>query len=58
MKIDLAGPNVSLPDSVEIGRRKCEICAFHGLSGRYPLGNVIDLRGADASLSIFKGNKR
>jgi nucleoside 2-deoxyribosyltransferase len=57
MKIYLAGPDVFLPDSVEIGRRKAEICATHGLSGLYPLDNVVDLKAADASRNIFKGNE-
>jgi nucleoside 2-deoxyribosyltransferase len=57
MKIYLAGPDVFLPDAVEIGRRKSQICAFHGLIGLYPLDNVIDLEAADASLKIFKGNE-
>ena len=26
MKIYLAGPNVFLPDAIEIGRRKVELC--------------------------------
>ena len=30
MKIYLAGPDVFLPDAVEIGRRKVDICAAHG----------------------------
>ena len=38
----LAGPDVFLPDSAEIGRRKQAICAAHGLDGRYP-GEGIDL---------------
>jgi nucleoside 2-deoxyribosyltransferase len=57
MKIYLAGPDVFLPDAVEIGRRKAEICAFHGLTGRYPLDNAVDLSASDASLRIFKGNQ-
>jgi nucleoside 2-deoxyribosyltransferase len=57
MKIYLAGPDVFLPDAVEIGRRKSEICASHGLTGLYPLDNVIDLGADDASLTIFKGNE-
>jgi nucleoside 2-deoxyribosyltransferase len=57
MKIYLAGPDVFLPDAVEIGRRKSEICAFRGLTGLYPLDNVIDLKAADASLNIFQGNE-
>lgn len=38
----LAGPDVFLPDSAEIGRRKQEICGAHGLDGLYP-GDGIDL---------------
>ena len=57
MKIYLAGPDVFLPDAIEIGRRKAAICARHGLSGLYPLDNAVDLTAADASLAIFKGNE-
>ena len=57
MKIYLAGPDVFLPDAIEIGRRKAAICARHGVSGLYPLDNVVDLSAADASLAIFKGNE-
>jgi nucleoside 2-deoxyribosyltransferase len=57
MKIYLAGPDVFLPDAVEIGRRKAEICARHGLIGLYPFDNAIDLSAGDASLQIFKGNE-
>jgi nucleoside 2-deoxyribosyltransferase len=55
MKIYLAGPDVFLPDAVQIGRRKVEICARHGLIGRYPLDNPVDLTAADASLRIYNG---
>ena len=57
MKIYLAGPDVFLPDAIEIGRRKAAICARHGLIGLYPLDNAVDLTAADASLAIFKGNE-
>jgi nucleoside 2-deoxyribosyltransferase len=57
MKIYLAGPDVFLPDAVEIGRRKAELCARHGLTGLYPLDNAIDLAVGDASLKIFAGNE-
>src|SRR5919197_2213171 len=57
MKIYLAGPDVFLPDAIEIGRRKVAICARHGVRGLYPLDNTIDLAAADASLAIFKGNE-
>ncbi|SDP00641.1 nucleoside 2-deoxyribosyltransferase [Afipia sp. GAS231] len=57
MKIYLAGPDVFLPDAVEIGKRKAAICAGHGARGLYPLDNAIDLTAGDASLTIFKGNE-
>src|SRR6478735_8540744 len=57
MKIYLAGPDVFLPDAIEIGRRKAAICARHGVRGLYPLDNAVDLKASDASLTIFKGNE-
>jgi nucleoside 2-deoxyribosyltransferase len=40
----LAGPDVFLPNSVAVGRRKQSICRAHGLEGHYP-GEAIDLTG-------------
>jgi nucleoside 2-deoxyribosyltransferase len=57
MKIYLAGPDVFLPDAIEIGRRKVGICKAHGVSGLYPLDNKVDLAAPDASLQIFRGNE-
>ena len=57
MKIYLAGPDVFLPDAMEIGRRKVELCTRHGLTGLYPLDNPIDLAAEGASLQIFRGNE-
>jgi nucleoside 2-deoxyribosyltransferase len=57
MKIYLAGPDVFLHDAVDVGRRKVELCARHGLTGLYPLDNAIDLAAKDASLRIFRGNE-
>jgi len=57
MKIYLAGPDVFLPDAVEIGRRKVELCARHRLTGLYPLDNEVDRAAKDASLQIFRGNE-
>jgi nucleoside 2-deoxyribosyltransferase len=56
-KLYLAGPDVFLPDAVEVGRRKSAICAHHGLSGLYPLDNTIDLASHAASRDIFRGNE-
>src|SRR3977135_3274193 len=57
MKIYLAGPDVFLPDAIDIGRRKAELCRRHGVSGLYPLDNAVDLTANDASLKIFRGNE-
>jgi len=56
-KIYLAGPDVFLPDALEVGRQKTEICRRHGLIGLYPLDNVVDRAAADASLQIFRANE-
>jgi nucleoside 2-deoxyribosyltransferase len=57
MKVYLAGPDVFLPDAIEIGRRKVELCTRHGLTGLYPLDNAVNLAASDASLQIFRGNE-
>lgn len=57
MKVYLAGPDVFLHDAVDIGRRKVELCRRHGLIGRYPLDNAVDVAAGDASLQIFRGNE-
>jgi nucleoside 2-deoxyribosyltransferase len=55
MKIYLAGPDVFLPDAIEIGRAKVEICARHGMTGLYPLDIAVDAAAIERSLSIFRG---
>jgi nucleoside 2-deoxyribosyltransferase len=57
MKVYLAGPDVFLPDALEVGRQKTEICRRHGLTGLYPLDNVVDRAATEASLQIFKANE-
>src|SRR3984957_13271945 len=57
MHVYLAGPDVFLPDALEIGRQKIDICRRHGLIGLYPLDNVVDRASADASLQIFRANE-
>ncbi len=57
MKIYLAGPDVFLPEAVEIGRRKAAICGAHGLTPLYPLDNEVDPAADGASLKIFHSNK-
>jgi len=64
MKVYLAGPDVFLSDAPEVGRRKKDICARHGLVGLFPLDTAIDARpvkdhppdeGIPASLQIYRG---
>jgi nucleoside 2-deoxyribosyltransferase len=53
----LAGPDVFLPDSAEIGRRKQALCASHGLDGLYP-GDGIDLSALptdEHARALFEG---
>jgi nucleoside 2-deoxyribosyltransferase len=57
MRVYLAGPDVFLPDAVDIGRRKVELCKRHGLTGLYPLDNGINPAAKDTSLRIFRGNE-
>jgi nucleoside 2-deoxyribosyltransferase len=57
MNVYLAGPDVFLPDALEVGRQKTEVCRRHGLTGLYPLDNVVDRGATDASLRIFKANE-
>ena len=57
MKIYLAGPDVFLPDAVEIGRKKVAICTRHGLTGLFPLDNAIARGTPGASLQIYKANE-
>src|SRR5580692_7707213 len=57
MKVYLAGPDVFLPDAVEVGQRKAAICARHGLTGLYPLDNAVDLAAHDASRAIYAANE-
>lgn len=53
VSVYLAGPDVFLPDAVEIGKRKVAICAAHGLSARYPLDGEIDGDGLDPEAHAF-----
>jgi nucleoside 2-deoxyribosyltransferase len=55
MKIYLAGPDVFLPDALDIGKHKRDICRRYGVSGLYPLDTAVDLSARDASLQIFRG---
>jgi len=54
--IYLAGPEVFLPQAVELGRRKKQICREHGFDARFPLDVLPHTAGLDPSeiaLRIF-----
>ncbi len=57
MNIYLAGPDVFLPNAVEIGRRKVALCKRYGVHGFFPLDNDVDVKADDASRQIFHGNE-
>lgn len=59
-KIYLAGPDVFLPDAVEIGRRKKELCVRYGFEGLFPFDNEIDPKaaGAGADKLIYRANEK
>jgi nucleoside 2-deoxyribosyltransferase len=57
MKVYLAGPDVFLPNPLEIAERKKALCARYGLTGSFPLDNAIDPKAKGASLEIFRSNR-
>jgi nucleoside 2-deoxyribosyltransferase len=54
VSVYLAGPDVFLPDALEVGRRKREICAKHGLRASFPLDNEIGGAGLTPREHAFK----
>jgi nucleoside 2-deoxyribosyltransferase len=54
--IYLAGPDVFLPNAIEVGRRKVEICAGYGFEGLFPLDQDDSVK-QDAA-AIFAANCR
>lgn len=58
--IYLAGPEVFLPNAVDVGERKKELCAKYGFVGLYPLDNELALEGVspkEAGLRIYAANR-
>src|SRR6266702_3428190 len=59
-KIYLAGPEVFLRNAVEAGAAKVELCARHGLEGKYPLDAQLDLGNlalAERAYAIARANE-
>jgi nucleoside 2-deoxyribosyltransferase len=48
-RLYLAGPEVFLPDAIEIGRVKSKMADAAGFEGLYPLDNALDLTGLGKS---------
>ena len=53
-KIYLAGPDVFLPDAIEIGRQKRELCRQFDFQGLFPLDQ--QLTGTPSGTDIFRAN--
>lgn len=57
MKIYLAGPEVFLPDAIEMGEKKKAICAKYDVIGLYPMDNeVAETDGIKLSTAIYRAN--
>jgi nucleoside 2-deoxyribosyltransferase len=59
-KVYLAGPEVFLRNAIEAGAAKVEICARHGLEGKYPLDAQLDLGNlalAERAYAIARANQ-
>lgn len=55
-KVYLAGPDVFLPNAVEIGGRKKELCALYGFEGMFPFDNEIPPDHPQAPVLIYRAN--
>jgi nucleoside 2-deoxyribosyltransferase len=47
-RVYLAGPEVFLPNAIEVGAAKTQLCAKHQIAGLFPLDQSIDLSGLSA----------
>src|SRR6476469_1012934 len=57
MKLYLAGPDVFLPNAVEVGNAKRQLCRQYGFVGLFPLDNELTAAKAGRlSKTIFAGN--
>jgi nucleoside 2-deoxyribosyltransferase len=61
LRVYLAGPEVFLPDAVEAGVRKKQLCAQYGFEGIYPIDAQVNLQGLqprEAALRIGRINEQ
>jgi nucleoside 2-deoxyribosyltransferase len=58
LKIYLAGPDVFLPEAIEIGDRKKALCEKHGFIGLFPIDNEVEsaLPGERIDHLIYREN--
>jgi len=54
-KLYLAGPEVFLPEAIEIGRIKKDLCARYGIEGLYPFDNEVSPRPGEAVDRVIIG---
>lgn len=59
-KIYIAGFDVFKKDSIEIGKKYCELCEKYGFLGLYPLDNKVDFDQPKHKIAkdIFDANKK
>jgi nucleoside 2-deoxyribosyltransferase len=56
LKIYLAGPDVFLPNALDIGLRKKALCRQYGLTGLFPLDNTVPPDTEAADRQIYQNN--
>ncbi|MGJ5177428.1 nucleoside 2-deoxyribosyltransferase [Bradyrhizobium oligotrophicum] len=58
-KIYLAGPDVFLPDAVQMGRQKKQLCSQYGFEGLYPFDNEITTTSGGERIDrlIYRANE-
>lgn len=61
MKIYLAGPDVFLPNPLEMAEKKKAICTKYGFTGVFPLDNKLDFSGLSPfqmGMTIYRSEKQ
>ncbi len=59
LKVYLAGPDVFLPDAIQIGQQKKQLCLRYGLEGLFPFDNELASPGAEERIDrlIYRANE-
>ncbi len=60
LQVYLAGPEVFLPEAIELGERKKRLCHEYGFEGLYPLDNEISPGSSEERIDrlIYRANER